>query len=110
MDNVFRGLFLVLVTVLVSVSIGNSILAATPEQQIIDARHESQIWTTYALSPYLRANNIKVSVVEGKATLTGTVEEEANKELAGAIAVGVDGIKDVDNKIDVKADYTPKIN
>lgn len=82
--------------------------AATASQEITDARQETQIWTTYALNPYLRALDLKVSVQNGKATLTGTVEEEVNKELAKEIALGVSGITEVDNQIVVKADYMPK--
>jgi len=78
---------------------------AQPSQEVIEARQESQIWTTYALSPYLRANDLKVSVHEGKATLTGNVAEDINKDLAKQIALGVDGIKTVDNKIEVVANY-----
>jgi len=84
------------------------VAAATVSQEITDARQETQIWTTYALSPYLRAHDLKVSVQNGKATLTGTVEEEVNKELAKEIALGVGGITEVDNQIVVKADYMPK--
>jgi osmotically-inducible protein OsmY len=76
-----------------------------PSQEVIEARQESQIWTTYALSPYLRANDLKVSVHEGKATLTGNVAESVNKDLAKQIALGVEGIKSVDNKIEVQSDY-----
>lgn len=47
------------------------IMAATAPQDITDARQESQIWTTYALNPYLRAHDLKVSVNSGKATLSG---------------------------------------
>ena len=81
--------------------------ATTPSQDVTNARQESQIWTTYALSPFLRANDLKVSVDEGKATLTGNVEESVNKDLAEQIALGVNGIKDVDNQIKIQADYTP---
>jgi osmotically-inducible protein OsmY len=59
------------------------------------------------LSPYLRANELEVSVDEGTATLTGTVEEDTNKELARQIALCVAGIKTVDNQIVVAADYAP---
>jgi hyperosmotically inducible protein len=76
-----------------------------PSQEVIDARQESQIWTTYALSPYLRANDLQVSVHQGKATLTGNVPESVNKDLARQIALGVKGIKSVDNKIEVVANY-----
>ena len=81
--------------------------AGTASAEITDARQETQIWTTYALSPYLRANDLKVVVHDGKATLTGTVEEDVNKDLAKQIALGVDGVKTVDNQIIVRPDYTP---
>jgi hypothetical protein len=65
---------------------------AKPSQEVIEARQESQIWTTYALSPYLRANDLEVSVHEGKATLTGKVAEDVKKDLARQFALNVDGI------------------
>jgi len=83
-------------------------LASEVRDDITEARQETQIWTTYALSPYLRAHNIKVSVDNGKATLTGKVDEEVNKELAKQIALGVSGIKEVDNQLVVDGDYTPE--
>jgi hyperosmotically inducible protein len=85
----------------------NAVAADTLSQDVTNARQETQIWTTYALSPYLRANDLKVSVENGKATLTGKVEEDVNKDLAKQIALGVNGIKDVDNQIVVQADYVP---
>jgi hyperosmotically inducible periplasmic protein len=72
---------------------------------IANARQEAQIWTTYALNPYLGATDLNVSVKEGVVTLSGNVEEDVHKELAAAIAAGVKGIKDVDNRIIVDADY-----
>ncbi|HWV14261.1 MAG TPA: BON domain-containing protein [Cellvibrio sp.] len=81
---------------------------ADVKQDIFDARQETQIWTTYALSPYLRAHDLKVVVRNGKATLTGTVDEDVSRDLAGQIALGVSGIKDVDNQIAVQSDYSPK--
>lgn len=72
---------------------------------VADARQEAQIWTTYTLNRYLRANDLTVTVLDGKATLSGNVEEGVHKDLAGAIAAGVSGIDDVDNQITVDADY-----
>ncbi|MBZ9613329.1 BON domain-containing protein [Rheinheimera maricola] len=83
----------------------NSMAAKEHTGPITNARQEAQIWTTYALSPYLRANDISVTVLDGKATLTGNVAEDVHKDLAGAIAEGVKGIDDVDNQISVDADY-----
>jgi len=96
--------FLVAAAVAAAVS-GAAFANAQPSQEVIDARQESQIWTTYALSPYLRANDLQVSVHEGKATLTGKVPESVNKDLAKQIALGVKGIKSVDNNIEVVANY-----
>jgi hyperosmotically inducible periplasmic protein len=82
-----------------------AVSAASASQEVIDARQESQIWTTYALSPYLRANDIHVVAHNGKVTLTGKVEEDVNKDLAKQIALGVSGVTSVDNQILVAADY-----
>ena len=81
--------------------------ADNKSQSVTEARQEAQIWTSYALSPYLRANDLQVSVRDGKATLSGTVEEGVSKDLAKQVALGVDGVKSVDNNIVVKADYNP---
>ncbi|MDP2714250.1 BON domain-containing protein [Rheinheimera sp.] len=96
----------------ITLALGSSTLLADDKMAakeqtgpIVNARQEAQIWTTYALSPYLRANDISVTVLDGKATLTGNVAEDVHKDLAGAIAEGVKGIDDVDNQISVDADY-----
>lgn len=86
---------------------GPALAESTVSQDVTDARQETQIWTTYALSPYLRAMDLKVSVHNGKAVLTGVVDEDVNSDLAKQIALGVDGIKEVDNQIKVQADYVP---
>jgi hyperosmotically inducible periplasmic protein len=79
--------------------------AAPPSQGLADARHEAQISTTFALNHYLRSNDLRVSVEQGKATLTGIVDEDISKELAKQIALGVTGITAVDNQINVEPDY-----
>ena len=86
-------------------SISGSSIADTMSQDVKSARQESQISTTYSLSPYLRANNLEVSVKEGTATLSGTVAEDVDKDLAKQIALGVSGIENVDNQIEVEADF-----
>jgi len=76
-------------------------------QNLVDARQERQIWTTYALSPYLRANNLNVLVQSGRVRLTGIVAEDAQKDLAAEIAFGVTGITEVNNLITVQPGYAP---
>lgn len=103
----FRKHIMTSALVLVLVCSSGLAAAGTVSQEVTDARQETQIWTTYALSPYLRANNLSVAVQNSKATLTGTVEEDVSKELAAEIALGVSGIKEVDNRIVVQPDYVP---
>lgn len=100
--------FLVKSGFILAISTMSVMVSADIKQDIIDARQETQIWTTYALSPYLRAHDLKVSVHDGKAVLTGTVDEDVSKDLAKEIALGVGGIKNVDNQIVVQSDYVPK--
>ncbi|MGA6108955.1 BON domain-containing protein [Pseudomonas solani] len=102
-----RNLFLASAIALAITTASGGVFAATASQEVTNARQETQIWTTYALSPYLRANDLKVSVENGKATLTGNVAEDVNKDLAKEIALGVKGITEVDNQIVVNADYQP---
>jgi len=85
-------------------SLSATYAAGASTQSIADVRQEVQIWTSYALNPYLRVNNLHASVRDGKATLTGKVQEGLSKELANEIALGVDGIKEVDNQITVVTD------
>lgn len=107
MHTKFQKLKIASAIALAFAAAGSAGAADTMSQDVTEARQESQIWTTFALSPYLRANDLKVSVDNGKATLTGTVEEDVNKDLAKQIALGVSGIKNVDNQIVVQADYMP---
>jgi hyperosmotically inducible periplasmic protein len=88
-------------------SISGAVVADSLSVDVVEARQESQISTTYMLSPYLRATDIDVTVDDGTATLSGIVEEDVNKQLAQQIALGVSGIKTVDNQILVEADYVP---
>lgn len=105
---IFTSAILLTLSALPPVSAADT--AATATKAMDDVRQESQIATSYALSPYLRSHDLKVTVQKGKAVLTGKVDEKISKELAGEIALGVSGIKDVDNKIIVDANYMPKAN
>lgn len=107
MHNKFRKLVIASGIALAMAAFSSTVMADTISQDVTEARQETQIWTTFALSPYLRAHDLKVSVDEGKATLTGKVDEDVNKDLAKQIALGVSGIKEVDNQIVVEADYVP---
>jgi hyperosmotically inducible periplasmic protein len=91
----------------ISCNAGSAGAADTIAQNNLEARQEAQIQTTYDLSPYLRAIDLKVSVHGDKATLSGKVNENAGKELAEQIALSANGIKSVDNQIVVDPEYVP---
>ena len=94
------GLSMVLATLSPSYAEG------APAQSLTDVRQEVQIWTSFTLNPYLQVNAIKAYVKDGKVTLTGNVHEDVSKELAKEIALGVDGIKEVDNQIVVQPEVS----
>lgn len=83
-------------------TISNIVGAQPLAQDVADARQETQVWKAYALNPHLSADALEVSVLNGKATLSGEVETAANKTLANAIALSVHGIVAVDNRIVVQ--------
>ena len=105
MNTKFHPSFLKSAMALAILSTSGIAAADTVSQDVTEARQETQIWTTYALSPYLRANDLKVAVKNGKATLSGKVAEDVSKDLARQIALGVGGISEVDNQIVVQPDY-----
>jgi osmotically-inducible protein OsmY len=107
MNRQFHKLILASSIALAIATAHGSMAGETVSAEVRNARLETQIWTTYALSPYLRAHDIRVSVHEGKATLNGKVDGEVNRDLAKQIALGVTGITAVDNQIVVQTDYVP---
>jgi osmotically-inducible protein OsmY len=72
-----------------------------PARGATDAWIQTQLITTYGLNEHLSPFSIDVAVQDGQVTLTGEVETEIEKELAGQIARSVDGVKSVKNDIGV---------
>lgn len=107
MRTQIRNLFVGSAFALAASGCVNAIAEEAAAKDLTDVRQETQIWTTYALSPYLRSSDLKVSVRNGKAVLSGTVEEGISKDLAKQIAMGVSGIESVDNNIEIQSDYVP---
>ncbi|NGP54508.1 BON domain-containing protein [Thioalkalivibrio sp. XN8] len=67
-----------------------------------DAWLDGKIETSLTLNRYLNPFAIDTDVQDGVVTLSGIVESEVDKELAGEIALGVDGVKKVENKLEVR--------
>jgi hypothetical protein len=92
---------MVLVSTLLLYTASNVAPAAadTEPQRVTDARAESEILTRYALDSRLRSEKIAVFVIDGSATLEGSVANEDRRALAEGIALRATGIRDVTNRI-----------
>ena len=64
-----------------------------------DARLTGRIESMYLLNPHLSAFAIDTDVENGIVRLTGAVESDIDRDLAGALAENVDGVVDVDNEL-----------
>lgn len=71
------------------------------EQQLVSAHQEGSIWTAFALNRHLNPFKLSIDVKDGRATLSGRVESGVQKDLAEQVALSVEGIDSVDNRIEV---------
>lgn len=76
---------------------------AEPTGRPKDAWIQGKIETVYTLNRHLSAFAIDTHVDQGAVRLTGKVESSVDKDLAGELAKGVDGVVSVDNDLVVDA-------
>lgn len=72
-------------------------------QSIDDAAITTALKGKYVLDDELKAHDINVDTVNGVVTLTGAAPSQPAIERATSIAKTVDGVKDVQNQLTVKA-------
>lgn len=83
------------------------VLAATADKQnteVSDVWAKASITTTYTLNRHLNPFAIDIDVTDGVATLNGEVETDIERDLAEELALGVAGIQDVKNNLEVRPD------
>ena len=68
-----------------------------------DAWLTGRIESMYLLNEHLNPFSIDTSVDNGVVLLTGTVDSEIDRELAGALAKNIDGVVEVHNELTVDA-------
>lgn len=76
-----------------------------------DAWITGKLEAVYALNTHLDAFAIKTETTHGMVHLTGTVENDIDRDLAGELAKGIDGVVSVDNDLVAAANAraaTPK--
>lgn len=72
-----------------------------------DAWIDTRLETAYLFNTHLNNFTIDTDVKDGAVTLSGTVKSEIDKDLAGEIAMSLDGVEDVNNELVVSADAAP---
>jgi osmotically-inducible protein OsmY len=109
MNRTFNRLALAGAIALALVStVGGATAAATPEtgtQERSDASRAAGILASFNTNRHLRAYELSARVDGDQAKLSGTVEDSVAKDLAEQIALRVEGIKRVDNRIMVDGNY-----
>ena len=106
--NFLKKLSLVVGTVGLAASCATFAASNTEtDHRFQDGWKEGKVETIFLLNPYL--NNFKIDAeVKGDAmVLTGEVDEDIDRDLAEAVAMGVGGIKSVENRITVSPDNKP---
>ncbi len=69
---------------------------------IEDAEITAKIKAAIFAEPGLKTLQISVDTVKGVVTITGSVDSQANSDLAKTLAGAVDGVKDVENRLVLK--------
>lgn len=67
----------------------------------------AKVQSKYFLDDEVKGRNINVDTRDGVVTLTGTVASEAERRQALALARNTDGVRDVTDNLEVKAEETP---
>lgn len=62
---------------------------------------EASLTTTYTLNRHLNPFDIEVDVNKGVATLQGSVDNEVERDLAEELAMGVEKINEVENRLEI---------
>jgi osmotically-inducible protein OsmY len=72
--------------------------SSAAQDDLIDTRLE----TAYLFNPHLNNFTIDTDVEDGTVMLSGSVRSEIDKDLAEEIAKSIDGVKSVENSLEVK--------
>jgi osmotically-inducible protein OsmY len=80
------------------------VISVPVQASTTDDRIDSSAKESYVFKTYLKGDDIKIQSKDGAVTLTGTVSEESHKSLAEETVAGLPGVKNVDNRLEVKGE------
>jgi hyperosmotically inducible protein len=75
----------------------------TVAQTVDDAAVTAKLKSALLQAPDVKGTDVNVDTVNGKVTLKGTVESQAQADRAVQIARASEGVREVDNQLMVKA-------
>ncbi|MBC7449053.1 MAG: BON domain-containing protein [Hymenobacteraceae bacterium] len=81
----------------------HTLLKVRTERLSPDATIRQTILDALTRNPYLSGVDFRVNVQNGRATLYGSVDNHFEQEQAGEIAAGINGVVEVENRVDVPA-------
>ncbi len=86
-------------------AVATLLIAAAPLRAIeSDEAIDASLKQTYVYRTYLKDDIIKIATKDGVVTLTGTVANKANRDLAQDTAECLPGVVSVDNQLDTRAE------
>jgi hypothetical protein len=94
------GLALVVVTGLL---LSPALLGAQQSDSPSDAKIEGAVVNALGTTPGLMDQQITAATIEGTVTLSGSVPDAASKKQAGALVKKIDGVKAVENNLEIQA-------
>lgn len=91
-----------LVTLLVAVGCAGNKTQESTGEYIDDAAISTKVKSKLLVDKDASGMDIKVETFKGIVQLSGFVDSETEKQRAGQIAAGIDGVKHVENRISVR--------
>lgn len=76
----------------------------------MDGKIESSARNSYVFKTYLSEDDVKVTSKDGVVTLTGTVKQESNKDLAHETVASLPGVESVDNRLELETEIPADSN
>ena len=110
MNRIIRTLNVALgaAVILAGAGVAADLTPEAKDAQVMNARRENRILTTFNLEPRLHAYDLTVIVDGSSAALGGTVDSDIARDLAAQLASATNGIENVDNRIRFDSAAAPR--
>jgi hypothetical protein len=104
-SNIWKKSVLIMGSLFLVFSLANLVGAGMGSQSDRDSAITSMVMAKLQNDSQLRGDDIRVETMNGEVTLKGLVESQEDITRAGELAGWVDGVKKVDNRLNVEKKY-----